>query len=343
MSNQIAIVTPVLDDWESFERLLGEISFALHGLPIGLDVVAIDDGSSELFAPDALALPAGAIRNIEILHLGFNLGHQRAIAVGLAEIAQRKDLDGVLVMDCDGEDRPADLPKLLAAGRDHPGRVVVARRTQRSEARPFKIGYFLYKFLFALLTGYRIDFGNFSLMPMACVRRLVLMPEIWNNLPAAILRSRIGIVSVPTERGHRYAGRSRMNWIGLVAHGLSAMSVYVDVVFVRMLFGASLVGGLTVIGIITAVAIRFLTPLAIPGWTTTVVGVLFLLLMQIVIMVIAMLLLVLAGRNGRPLVPGADAGQFVAERQHFVLEQRSPSLVDSRIKQDELFLSGHRA
>jgi hypothetical protein len=328
MSNRIAIVTPVLDDWISFERLLDEISLVSDGLPIGLDVVAIDDGSSEPFDPDALALPAGAIRTIEILHLGLNLGHQRAIAIGLAEIARREDLDGVLVMDCDGEDRPADLPRLLAAGRTHPGRIIVARRARRSEARPFKIGYFLYRLLFILLTGQRIDFGNFSLIPMACVRRLVLMPEIWNNLAAAILRSRMGLVSVPIERGHRYAGRSRMNWVGLVAHGLSAMSVYVDVVFVRLLFGALLAAGMALIGIAAAVAIRFLTPLAIPGWTTTVVGMLVLLLTEIVVMVMALLLLVLAGRNSRPVVPLVDAGQFVVKRQRLSLERHPPSAVD---------------
>jgi polyisoprenyl-phosphate glycosyltransferase len=323
MLPKIAIATPVLDDWPAFCRLLQEVGRGLAGEVQDLEIVAVDDGSAQPFAIDTLELPPGPIRRIEILQLGLNLGHQRAIAVGLVDIARRDDLDGVFVMDCDGEDRPADLPRLLAASRERPGHIVVAQRIERSEGRLFKIGYALYRWLFTLLTGQQINFDNFSFMPIVCVRRLVFMPEIWNNLPAAILRSRIGHVAVPTGRGERHFGRSRMSWTGLIAHGLSATSVYIDIVFVRLLFGAAIVGGVTLAGIAAVVAIRFATPLAIPGWATTVVGVLGLLLMQLAVMVVAMLLLVLAGRNSRPIVPIADAGIFIASRQRFDIEPLS--------------------
>jgi hypothetical protein len=339
----IAIVTPVLDDWPAFARLLQDISSSLADLPLSIEIVGVDDGSSTPFDPQALVVPADIIQSIEIIRLGVNLGHQRAIAVGLTSLADREDLDGVFVMDCDGEDRPADLPKLLAASRDQPGHIIVARRAQRCERRSFKIGYGVYKLLFKLLTGRSICFGNFSFMPAACVRRLVFMPEIWNNLPAAILRSRIEHVPVATARGRRYFGRSRMNWIGLVAHGLSAMSVYIDVAFVRILFGAAIVAAMTLFGIATAVAIRFTTTLAIPGWTTTVVGVLWLFLMQIAVMMVAIVLLSLAARNGRPMVPIADAGVFITALQRY--ELHTPSSVPAECEEtgdNELLLSGLR-
>jgi hypothetical protein len=340
----IAIVTPVLDDWPAFVRLLQDISFALAGLPLSVEIVGVDDGSSAPFEFDDFVLPAGVIRSIEIIQLGLNLGHQRAIAVGLVDIAGRKDLDGVIVMDCDGQDRPADLPKLLAASRDHPGDIIVAQRAERSEGQSFKIGYAVYRLLFNLLTGRRICFGNFSFMPLACVRRLVFMPEIWNNLPAAILRSRIGHVPVATARGGRFFGQSHMGWVGLVAHGLSAMSVYIDIVLVRILLGAGIIAGTTLLGIAVAVGVRFATSLAIPGWTTTVVGVLCLLLMQVAVMVVAMLLLVLARRNGRPIVPMVDAGVFVAARQRYELHPPSPPLAECEgTGRNDFLLSGYRA
>ena len=312
---KIAIVTPVFDDWPAFARLLQEISVLATDLPFALEIVAVDDGSSVSYELCSPALDA--ICEVEIVRLGLNLGHQRAIAIGLVEIARREDLEGVFVMDCDGEDRPADLPRLFTAARDYPGRIIVAQRVQRSERRAFKTGYAFYKFFFALLTGQHINFGNFCFMPMACVRRLVFMPEIWNNLPATILRSRIGYFPIATARGSRYFGRSRMNWAALIAHGLSAMSVYIDVVFVRILAGALIVAAITLLGIATAVAIRFATSLAIPGWKTIVVGVLGLLLMQVIVMVIPMLLLVLAARNTRPIVPFLDASVFVTARQRY--------------------------
>src|SRR5690242_9334785 len=115
---KIAVVMPVFDDWAAFGRVLQELSSSLADLPLTLEIIGVDDGSSEFFDFSSLAVPAGVIRSVEILHLGLNLGHQRAIAVGLVDVARRKDLDGVFVMDCDGEDRPADLPKLFAASRD---------------------------------------------------------------------------------------------------------------------------------------------------------------------------------------------------------------------------------
>ena len=320
---KIAVITPVLDDWPAFCCLLHEVGHSLATEVRDLEIIAVDDGSAQGFAIEPLDLPPRPIGRIEILKLGLNLGHQRAIAVGLVDIARRDDLDGVFVMDSDGEDRPADLPRLLAASREQPGHIIVAKRTERSEGQRFRIGYALYRWLFTLLTGQRINFGNFSFMPMACVRRLVFMPEIWNNLPAAILRSRIEYVPVATGRGERYFGRSRMSWAGLITHGLSAMSVYIDIVFIRLIFGSAIVAGVTLLGISAAVTIRLATSLAIPGWATTVVGVLGLLLMQLVVMVVAMLLLVLAGRNSRPIVPIAEAGVFIASRQRFDIEPLS--------------------
>jgi hypothetical protein len=97
----IAIVTPVLDDWESLAYLLSDIegAFAAAAEPVRLHVVAVDDGSTAAFDPAAITLKHPVIAGITILRLALNLGHQRAIAVGLAELSTRDDIEGVFVMD----------------------------------------------------------------------------------------------------------------------------------------------------------------------------------------------------------------------------------------------------
>jgi hypothetical protein len=162
-----------------------------------------------------------------------------------------------------------------------------------------------------LLTGRRISFGNFSLLPIAAVRRLVHMPELWNNLPAAIMRSRLHFMHVGTVRGERYAGRPRMSFAGLVIHGLSAMSVYTDLIFVRVLLAAGAVSVLAFSAICIVLAVRLGTSLAIPGWATTVFGDLVIILLQAMLMIVATSLMVLAGRSVRPIVPIADAQVFI--------------------------------
>ncbi|HEX4112475.1 MAG TPA: glycosyltransferase, partial [Stellaceae bacterium] len=233
---RIAIVTPVLDDWEAFQRLVAALGVALADADAVFDLIAVDDGSNSAFQISRLALPPeGAIRAVTVVRLALNLGHQRAIAVGLTEAGSRADLDAVVVMDSDGEDRPEDVPRLLAESADSPDAVIFAQRSRRSESRLFKVGLWGYKKLFRLLARQSVDFGNFSLIPIAAVRRLCHISDLWNNLPATVMRSRLAYRRVPTRRGRRYAGESKMNFVALVIHGMSALSVYSDVIFVRLL------------------------------------------------------------------------------------------------------------
>ena len=312
MIAQLGIVTPVLDDWESLAILLRGIDSQLHG--VTAHVFVVDDGSRAPFDPAGLHLAdGGAIAAISIVRLAANVGHQRAIAIGLIEAARRDELDGVVVLDSDGEDRPENIPRLLAAAAENPGTIVLAQRAKRSENWRFRLAYRAYKAVFHLATGRMIDFGNFSLLPIGAVRRLIHMSELWNNLAATVMRSRIPVRSVPTDRGHRYAGQSRMNMAGLVTHGLSAMSVYTDVIFVRLLAATAALATLSIVGIAVTAAIRLFTTLATPGWATNVVGNLLVLLLQTVVIVAASALMLLAGRSNRQIVPAVDAASYVAE------------------------------
>ena len=316
MPPRFVVLIPVLDDWESLGLLIAGIDRRVGRARAALEIIAIDDGS--VSEPSARALtprvhPDSCVERISVLRLALNLGHQRAIAVGLASVARRTDLRGAIVMDGDGEDRPEDLPRLIAEAAAHDDRVIFARRAQRSEGIVFRTGYFLYKFIFRALTGKEISFGNFSLIPMAAVRRLAHMPELWNNLPAAIVRSRLRYRAIDTTRGVRYAGVSRMNLPSLIVHGLSAMSVYADIVFVRVVIAACAVSAVAVTTMAAVAAIRIATDLAVPGWATTVFGDLCIVLVLALVIVIATTFMVLAARTARPFVPIADTGIFVAE------------------------------
>jgi polyisoprenyl-phosphate glycosyltransferase len=325
MSKKLAVVTPVLDDWACFAALVAEISTRFTGSDLEFQVYGVDDGSTAPFDLACVALPPeSCVAAIEIIHLAVNLGHQRAIAAGLCTVADRDDIDLVLIMDSDGEDRPIDISALLVASQQHPAHVVLARRTKRSEPRTFRFWYFVYKLVFYILTGRTINFGNYSIIPMSAVRRLVHMPELWNNLAASILRSRLPYTTVPTVRGMRYTGRSTMNLVSLVVHGLSAMSVYSDMIFVRILLVAAFTAGVSITGILAVTIIRFTTDLAIPGWATAAVGNLLIILLQTVVIIAAASLPMLAGRSSRPIIPILDSQPYIVrrERSRVRLEER---------------------
>jgi hypothetical protein len=310
----VAVVVPVFNDWESFGRLVDELDALVKGLAARLSVVAIDDGS--LTQPPAAS--CGGWRNlerVEMVRLRCNLGHQRAIAIGLAECARRGTFSHVVVMDSDGEDRPADIAALLAEAARRPDEIVVAYRARRSENASFRAGYLVYKLFFRLLTGRTIDFGNFSVLPMAAVRRLVFMPECWNHLAATIVKSRLPLARLATVRGTRYAGRSSMDHVALVVHGFSAFSVFIETAITRLLLFFGCTSLLAVAAAVVAIALRFGTNLAIPGWATNVFGLSMVVFFQSLTLAAVVLFSVLSSRSSVPFLVGRQGDDFVQERR----------------------------
>ena len=173
-------------------------------------------------------------------------------------------------MDADGEDDPGDVPRLIQRCREEAfEKIVFAERTRRSESLAFRVFYGLYKTLHVMLTGIRVRVGNFSVIPRARLQSLVVVSEMWNHYAAAAFKSRQPLCLVPTRRADRLSGRSRMNFVDLVAHGLGAMSVYGEIIGVRLLVLACLLIFAALAGAAATVIVRLTTNLAIPGWATS--------------------------------------------------------------------------
>jgi glycosyltransferase involved in cell wall biosynthesis len=311
----LAIITPVFNDWPSLLILIEAIEALEIAEDVQFSLFIIDDGSTEAASMSIGSLGLRRFREIEIVTLACNLGHQRAIAVGLVEVYSRNSFDTIIVMDCDGEDRPADIPRLLSQAERSPGSIICARRERRPGYIIFTLWYELYKRIFRIFTGEQVEFGNFCLIPQSKLQILVNTPMIWNNLAATLVRSRLPLVLVPTDRGTRYSGSSKMNFVSLVMHGLSAMAVYSDVVVVRLLLGTLILGLFTFVGIIVALAIRLFTSLAIPGWTTSVVGLLSVIFLQAIILITISAFSILNTRSMKGIVPRFDASSFVQSRR----------------------------
>jgi hypothetical protein len=311
------ILVPLFNDWESLRALAAELDrvLAAHGLAAHLLVV--DDGSPDPPPADALDVgrdgsPPAALRGVTVLELRRNLGHQRAIAVGLGYIEAERPDAPVVVMDCDGEDLPEDIPRLLEAYRAHGGeRIVFAERAQRSESLSFRVFYRLYKLTYRLLTGRAVRFGNFSVIPPRRLRSLVVVSELWNHYVAAALKSRQPYCLVPTRRGHRLRGQSQMNFVSLIIHGLSAISVDSEVVGVRLLVVALALIPVALLALAVIVGIRLFTALAIPGWATTAAGVSVLVLGQAVLLATVFSFVTLSGRQGSSFLPRRDYVHYV--------------------------------
>ncbi|MDB5353146.1 MAG: glycosyl transferase [Planctomycetota bacterium] len=308
----VVILIPLFDDWESFAELAPRLDEALALAGETADVLIVDDGSALEPVEDLGARPFRAIGQIDVLTLRRNLGHQRAIAVGLAFVEDRLAYDAVVVMDGDGEDRPEDVPRLLARLRDEGERkIVFAERARRSESLTFRVNYALYKLLHRVLIGQPVRVGNFSAIPRRRLESLVVVSELWNHYAAAAFHSRQPLCTIPTHRGRRLRGRSSMNFVRLVMHGLSAISVYSEILGVRLLVGAAALAMMALTGIAATVGIRLMTDLAIPGWATYTVGCLSIVLLQGVMLATTFSFVMLGGRHDAVFLPRRDYAFFV--------------------------------
>jgi hypothetical protein len=310
---QLVIVVPVFNDWESFGHLVRDIDAnGAHGVS-DLSIIAVDDGSTEPIHSDLLArLALRQVRAISLVKLKCNLGHQRAIAVGLARAAETK-ADAAVVMDADGEDRPQDIRLLIERHAAKPGHIVAAYRVRRSEGLLFRAFYFLYRRTFRLLTGQDITFGNFSLIPAPQLKRLSCVPSLWNHFAATVLRSRLPLSFVPCARGRRYAGKSKMNFVSLVVHGLSAISVFADAMLTRLLLFFVLATGVGALATVVVIALRLFTDLATPGWASSIVGSVAIICLQALLLTMMSAFLVLSGRSTIVPAPNERANDFIDE------------------------------
>lgn len=309
----LIIVIPAYNDWHALSLLLQSAGIELAKVGKVASVLIVDDASTTP-APADLFISAHPAIEVQVLRLKANLGHQRAIAIGLSYIHDHLRCQRVLVMDADGEDRPQDLPALLqASSAEGDGAVIFAERAKRSEPMSFRLGYACYRWLFRLFTGQAIRFGNFSVIPASLLSRIVCLADLWNNYPAAVIKARFPLSTVACNRGTRLSGSSKMNLIRLILHGLSAISVYNEIFGARALIASISVMLIALMLGVTAVVIRFTTNLAIPGWATYAVGLSVLAILQALSLTAFFVFLILHSRSANVFVPGRDYAYYVAE------------------------------
>lgn len=301
------LLIPVYNDWESLKILITNLAPLLINSATQYELLIADDGS----------LVKGAVSTlpnfpIQILKLHRNLGHQKAIAIGLAYIHHHKPCNNVIILDSDGEDRPEDVSALLTASAQHPGRIIFAHRSSRAEPFLFRLFYFFYQILFRLLTGKKIAYGNFMILPKSFLDTLVYHNEIWNHLSAAVIKGGFPFTSIQTTRGKRYAGKSNMSFTDLLLHGFGAISVFIEQMASRLLLISALLMAISFAGICIILGIRWFTDLAIPGWASTIMSSMLIVLLQSILLSLFTLFLFLSSQSNRKFIPALHYNDYTA-------------------------------
>ena len=228
---KIIILVPIYNDWQSLSKLLEEINSNIAGLGSQFSIIVINDASTDQQSINALNTEN--LQSIKIINMKENRGHARCIATGLKHIFEKEEFDYVIPMDGDGEDRPEEIKNFVEYLNYASDKPIVGERVKRSESLTFKFCYSVHKILTFAFTGQSIKFGNYTCLPRTTVEKMVNDKATWSSFSGALAKVSKDRATIPSERGSRYFGPSKMSFKNLLVHSLSIISVFKYNVLVR--------------------------------------------------------------------------------------------------------------
>ena len=221
---KFTILIPIFNDWESLEKLLLNINENIKNIEeVQFDCIVINDCS--VIKNSTIKIPS-KINTIKIIHMNKNKGHARCNALGIKYLSENTDLDYLILMDGDGEDRPEEIKLLIDKVLKEPGKSVVAKRIKRSEGFLFQMLYRIHKYLTLLSTGKLINFGNYSCIIKSDIKKLSKEGSLWSSFSGTFKKNIENYNEVNSIRGMRYFGPSQMSLFKLLIHSFSIIAVF---------------------------------------------------------------------------------------------------------------------
>ena len=228
---KIKILIPIYNDWQPVFKLLEHINSEVSVLDGEFSVIIVNDASTE-DRPE-LSADLNSLKSVQIINMKENRGHARCNAAGLKYINEKEEFDYTIPMDGDGEDRPEELSLLVEKIKNYPNTVVTADRVKRSEGFIFKFCYLVHKYLILIFTGQSIKYGNFTCIPKSIVNEMVNEPATWSSFSGSLAKTEKDRKTIPSERGTRYFGPSKMSFINLLKHSFSIIAVFKTALLIR--------------------------------------------------------------------------------------------------------------
>lgn len=264
----LSIVIPCYNEAENLNRLLPRLQSVLQSLVTDWEVILVDDGSRD--ATHEVFAFWSAQPGFQVIQLSRNFGKEAALTAGL----ESARCETCLMMDADLQHSPELIPAMLAQWQQGYDVVYAVREHRRDEGLFKRLGARWFYRLVNAGARFQVpaDAGDFRLMDRAVVDALLALPErnrFMKGLYAWVGFKTSEIAYVPDARG---SGRStfnpfhllRLSFDGLTAFTTWPLRIASLLGFILALL-AFAYGGYLVVD-------YFLRGIAVPGWTTIVVG-----------------------------------------------------------------------
>ena len=228
---KIKILIPVYNDFESVSKLLVDINSIVLNNDKEFSVIIINDSSTDKV--EINHSNTENIKSIKLINMKENKGHARCNAAGLKYIFENEEFDYIIPMDGDGEDRPEEIKKFIEFLKYDNSKPIVGERIKRSEGILFKSFYNIHKLITFMFTGQSIKFGNYTCLPKLTVEKMINEKATWSSFSGSLAKVEKNKSTIPSIRGKRYFGPSKMSFFNLVKHSLSIIAVFKTNVIIR--------------------------------------------------------------------------------------------------------------
>jgi dolichol-phosphate mannosyltransferase len=218
---QVSVVIPVCNEQDNVLPLAREIHHALAGR-CGHETIFVDDGSTDGTAEAVRAARADGMPQIRLIRHRVRSGQSAAVATGV----RAARAPWIATLDGDGQNDPADIPKLLDAARGAPSprlRLVMGNRTTRRDTWLRRLSSRVANGVRGrLLRDGTPDTGcGIKVFDRAVFLDMPRFDHMHRFMPALFLREGCEVVSVPVNHRERIRGKSKYGlhnrlWVGIV-------------------------------------------------------------------------------------------------------------------------------
>ena len=220
----LSVVSPVYRAECLVGKLVDEVRAALETLGISYEIILVEDASPDK-SWEAICEFCEKFSEVRGVRLSRNFGQHYAISAGLSMARGA----WVIVMDCDLQDRPEEIPRLLhkaAEGYD----VVVARRALRQDGFFKRLSSKLFYGALGWLTGTPHDpaIANFGIYSAKVIAEINSMPESIRYFPTMVRWVGFRTVSLDVEHAARPEGKTSYNLRKLFNLALDICLAYSD-------------------------------------------------------------------------------------------------------------------
>ena len=263
----LSVVVPMYNEQEVLPLFVERLKPVLDGLGASYEVVAVDDGSTDL-TPASLQRFHREWAQLRVVRLRANAGHQAAISAGLSSALG----DYVVTIDADLQDPPEVIAEMLHKAQTEGVDVVYGVRTDRSSDSWFKrtSAHAFYRIIQAISgTDAMSDAGDFRLMSRATVDAINDLPE--HNRVLRFIVPELGFPSdvVDYRRDERAAGSSKYPLLKMLKLSLDAVTGF-SMAPLRLATFLGLGGGIAALLLGVYAIIASAAGRTVAGWTSTV-------------------------------------------------------------------------